>query len=419
MPEAPRASRPAGLWNRFFIIVCAANLFSNFCQQCYNAVKSLYVVDIGAATSFIGLLSLIGLICTTSMRIVSGRLSDAVNKRIVVISGTCVYMIAMLGFAFNRNLNVLIFFSACQSIGFSISATALSVVAADVIPRARLSEGIGYFGLANSVASAAGPGVALALKDAAGFQVVFISLAVYLALSIVSILLCRYERHPMIMAMREQDQAALAADAKASPAAFAPAKGIRKFIEPSAVPCAVLCALFMCPMGFVVQYLTLYASENGIANVALFFTFSAVSMVVARLLVGKLADRFGTLVVVAPAIVLYIAAFFLILTAPGAPGFVILVAGALYGLATGIVQPSLNAVVLKQVPAERRGAASGTFMISFDVGIAGGGAVWGLTIQHMGYAPTLYICLALAVIALALAFVILGRFGRKKQAAAQ
>jgi len=410
--------KPISLWNRFFIILSISALFSNYCLQCYNAVRSLYIVSLGGATTFISLLALIGLFCTTMMRIVSGRLSDTANTRLICIIGTIIYMIAMLGFAFSKNLNTLIIFAMCQSIGYSSSATALSVLVANVVPRSRLSEGIGYFGLTSSLASAIGPGIALSLRDAAGYQVVFISVAVFLALSIVFIILCRYEKHPMILEMHEQDNAAMKAEAEAGERKeYVPPKGILKYIEPSAIPCTILSALYTLPMGFVIMFLTLYAEQQGVANVALFFTFSAVAMVVARLAFGKIADRYGTLIVVAPGIALYIAAFVLILIAPGAPGFVICIAGLLYGLSGGMTTPVLNAVVLKQVPVERRGAASGTYMISFDVGIAGGGALWGLTIEKLGYAPTLTICIALACIALVYSFFILRK--RKMQPAPQ
>lgn len=412
MNQEAKLQKPERLWTRFFIIICGASLFANFCLQCFNTVKSIYITDMGGTTSFVGLLSIIGLACTTLLRLISGRMSDSMSKRKVVIIGLAIYIVAMLGFGFTPNLQVLIFFSALQSIGYSMSATALSVLLADVLPRSRLSEGIGYSGLTSSLSSAIGPGIALAMMNAMGYKVLFVSLAIYLAISAVFVVFCRYENDPAFQERRARELEEIRAEEAAKAAAAeANAKytGILKFIEPKAIPYTILSALYTMPMGFVVTYLALYGTTNGIENIGLFFTFSAVAMVVARLVFGKLADRFGMLLVIAPAIVMYGVAFTLILIAPTAPGFVVCLAGLLYGLAGGIINPVLNAAVLKSVPPERRGAASGTYMISFDVGIAGGGAIWGVTIEHMGYDATISICIAITAAALVLAFFILGK----------
>lgn len=404
------------LWSKYFIILFGAGLFSGFCLQCYNSVKAIYITDVGGATSFVGILSIVGLVCTTLMRLLSGRMSDAMSKRKVVLIGLAIYAVSMLCHGFFPNLKLLILFQILQSVGYSMSATALSVLVVDVLPKSRMSEGLGYFGLSNSLSSALGPTVALAIMKGAGFEILFVSLAAYLVLSGVFVALCRYEKDPEMLRIRKQElENQEPAKEEAEETAAPQYKGILKFIEPSAIPCTIVSALYCLPMGFTIQYLTLYATEMGIESVGLFFTFSAVMMVVARLFFGRVADKYGTITVIAPAIILYAAAFVLILIAPGAPAFVIWAAGALYGLAGGMLNPVLNAIVIRQVPHHRRGAASGTFMLSFDIGIAGGGAIWGFTIQYLGYGVTIGTCIALCAVALAFSFVFLNkrRLGEK------
>lgn len=53
-------------------------------------------------------------------------------------------------------------------------------------------------------------------------------------------------------------------------------------------------------------------------------------------------------------------------------------------------------------------------LISFDIGIAGGGAIWGLTIDRLGYGVTLGTCVAITAVALVFAFIILGKRRTKK-----
>ncbi|KEK01588.1 MFS transporter [Oenococcus oeni] len=50
---------------------------------------------------------------------------------------------------------------ALQGIGFSASSTSGSAIAADLVPASRLTEGIGYYTLANTIGMALGPGLGL------------------------------------------------------------------------------------------------------------------------------------------------------------------------------------------------------------------------------------------------------------------
>ena len=409
------------LWSKYFILLFGAGLFSNFCLQCTTTVKTLYITSIGGTTSFVGMLSIVGLISISLARLASGRMSDVMRKRVVAYIGIAINIVAKLCFGFFPVLALFIPFQIIQNIGFSMSATAMTVLVADTIPRSRMSEGIGYNGLSNSLATAIGPTVALATVAAFGYVMLFGSLAVYLAISALFILFCRYEKDPKMIAMRKREEeefdsktAAGAEDGGTK--AVAQYTGIKKFVEPSAIPYAIVSLLYSLPMGFTLSYLPLYATESGITAIGIFFTISAVAMVVSRLAAGKAADKYGTLTVVVPAIILYIAVYVLILIAPSAPTYVIWLAGACYGFAGGIIHPVLNAIVIRQVPHERRGAASGTFTLSFDVGISGGSAIWGFTIQYIGYGFTISACIVIGFVMLAASFLLLRDRGKTKTA---
>ena len=59
-----------------------------------------------------------------------------------------------------------------------------------------------------------------------------------------------------------------------------------------------------------------------------------------------------------------------------------LLLAALLGYSFGAVQPALQTMVM---PAERRGAASSTFFVAFDFGIALGGFFAGLLVKYREY----------------------------------
>ena len=64
---------------------------------------------------------------------------------------------------------------------------------------------------------------------------------------------------------------------------------------------------------------------------------------------------------------------------------IFLLSAFLISLGLGSIQPSLQALVIEAVPAERRGAATATYHMSVDLGIAGGAFVLGIIANYIGY----------------------------------
>jgi predicted MFS family arabinose efflux permease len=77
------------------------------------------------------------------------------------------------------------------------------------------------------------------------------------------------------------------------------------------------------------------------------------------------------------------------------------------GFGGGMTGPALNAAVIKAAPDNRRGAASGTFMISYDVGFGIGGLLWGLVIDLAGFTALFAGCAIFTVIAMLISIIFL------------
>ena len=60
-------------------------------------------------------------------------------------------------------------------------------------------------------------------------------------------------------------------------------------------------------------------------------------------------------------------------------------AGLTYGLGFGSVQPTLNAIMIKLCPPERRGVGNATFFSAMDIGIGTGAILWGVVSQIAGF----------------------------------
>ena len=78
-----------------------------------------------------------------------------------------------------------------------------------------------------------------------------------------------------------------------------------------------------------------------------------------------------------------------------------LLAGACYGLGFGAAHPVLQAMAVRDVIPQRRGAANATFFVGFDLGIGLGSIIWGVIAEATSY-PTIYLLTMAPVLAVIL-----------------
>lgn len=376
------------LLNKYFLVITAVSTISGLTMQLFNASMSLYVDELGGSASFTGLLVLMFAIMATIVRIFTGRLVDVRGRRIMVIIGLIIYLVASLSFAFFPVLGALPYLRLLQGAGYSISFTALSVAITDVIPKKRMGEGMGYFGLGNAVTTAVGPLIALALIAGGSFNNVFYVAALTLAIGTILMVAFNHEK-----ALNLQFTGSVNTSGKFS-----------LLFEKSAIPYAIVSILSSVAMSATLSFLMLYATGQGIADAGLYFTFSAVFMVVARLLTGKISDRHGTLSALIPGFILVILSFACLLLTAQLPMLYYL-AGIIAGLGNGMASPALNAAVIRAAPDHRRGAASATFMLSYDIGFGLGAILWGVVIDLAGFSALFIGCMISIAVAILLSLI--------------
>jgi len=106
-------------------------------------------------------------------------------------------------------------------------------------------------------------------------------------------------------------------------------------------------------------------------------------MILSRIVTGKIADRYGFLKAFIPGITITFLLFLTLSFAHSLP--VVLLAAVFYGVGYGVVQPIMNALVIRRSSPERRGAANATFYATMDIGFGMGSLVWGIISQIAGF----------------------------------
>ena len=349
-----------------------------------NVIVPLYVTEtLKGTASAAGLMTTIYTISSCAARPVGGILTDKWGRRVLMVLGSLLYGLSCLVSGLVPTLLALGLCRVVMGVGYAAASTANNTASTDVIPQDRLAEGIGYFGMSQSVASAIGPAIAALTMAGLGNQNSLVVVAGICGLSLVLSLMVGYERSPDYQ----------------KPVQDPGEKKSGGFFEKTAAIPALFQGLFLfiisCPMCFMPLYIVYRGYSAAVASS--FFVVASVVIVAVRMLFSGLMSRTGPLPLLLPGIAALIALCVGLPLADSVFGF--MVCGFIYGVAHGMVWMVLGSEAVAHGPMDRRGAANATFYFAFDAGIGLGASFWGVMIDRVGY-HVCYLIIAIAAAAL-------------------
>lgn len=370
MPET-QTQPVQSLWTRDFILISLSNLFLFYGFQMLLPTLPVYIAEHGGSETAVGMVIGIFTIFSLIARPLAGAMLERAGKKRLLAVGLLICLLAIGGYYWMATVAAVLLARCVHGIGWGIATTTSGTIATDVIPAARRGEGIGYFGLASTLAMALAPVTGISLmKGPSGFSGLFAVavLCTAIALALAAVVRLRSASHPT--------------------AAKHPAVSFRsQLVERQALFPSLLGLLVGVTYGSIVSFITLFGKEAGIENVGLFFTTNAVCLFLVRLVAGRIFDRRGHFWVLLPGGIAALVGLLLLSYAQSVPG--IMLAAVFYGGGFGAVQPSLQAWIMNKVPPDRRGPANATYYSAFDLGIGGGamilGPIAGLTSYALMY----------------------------------
>lgn len=409
--------------------------------QGLNSSTSVYVALYGGTAAYAGVLAAVFSGAAAVVRLLSGPLIDGRGRRIVMLFGFAVLIVGTVGPLFTHDVAPFVVFRILQGAGFSAVTTASATAAADALPASRMGEGIGYYGLGQALSMSIGPALALALVSTDPPENLFVGVTAIAVVGLSMIFLCRYEKHPEMLpeeavyrrrleegeseaartgaaeAGKESKQVEASEGGKRAEAAETTTSTAQsrmegrpkresiasRIFEKRALPGTLPMIVLSPALGFVIFFVGLYGASLGVGNAGLFYTLSAVSMILVRLKSGAFMDRFAPIKILPVALACGLIAFAMLVACgtvlDGAPvcDAVFNLSGIVYGFCTGIALPLNQSVAVKNTPPERWGAANALFQLAIDVGIGGACVIWGIVNDCFGFPVT--ICCAMCCIA--------------------
>jgi MFS family permease len=408
--DMEQGSKKESFFTKKYASIMIYELLLRTCQMMQTTLLPLYIIEKGFSTTIAGLTTTAFMLVAVAFRPVSGRLVDSKGRYSTTIIGIAVYFIATGLLTFEIPAPLLLGMRGLQGLGFCLSTTATGTLAADLIPRSRMSEGIGYIGLTQTISQALPPLLALALKDVYGYQVAFTSVFVISGLALLSGLTLRWSK--MKPGVSDHDTGYLSEREETS--STSPSGGNRKesawekLVDITSLKPSTIMLLIMFASSGAQTFLVAHAINKGIANPGVFFTATAITMAVGRLSVGKISQRFGSIGVVSPGIVLV--GLSMIGMYSCANVAILIISGALYGLGLGMVQPELCSLTMLAVPKERRGMANSTLYMAWDLGQALGAYAMGVLAGYAGLGSIFVLATIVAIMTL-LIYLLLYRKG--------
>jgi len=391
-----RTMKSEKLFNKsyFFLI-----LISFITAMGFSMVMTM-IVDysknsLGASLSIAGILSGIFSISALCVRPFSGMAVDRLNKKSVCIFASTVIALSCLGYAVAPNIPTLLVIRIIHGAAFGISSTANIALVSKFIPKERMGEGLGYYGLGQVFAQAIGPNLGVVLEEAYGYRVLFYLIT---AMSFVGVVMLTQFKNPDNRKDGRQNQ-----EVKSR-------FSFSNMIAREALVYAIIGGIFSFGNGVVNSFLKLLADERSIAGYTIYFSITAFVLFGMRIVIGRVVDKQGLSLIVNVSL---LASFLSMLFLGFAHALPLIIASALLkAFGQGGGQISLQAECIKKVESSRTGVATSTYFIGADIGQGIGPSVGGAIAACSGYTSLFVFTAALFIIGM-IAFNLYQNFTRK------
>jgi MFS family permease len=352
-------------------------------------VISLYATELGAGVGIVGLIVGLYSITNTPANILLGRLVDRVGYKLPLMAGLFGDALSMFLYSVCRLPAHLALVRVLHgATGGIVGPATMSAIAHH--GGTRKGRAMAFYGMSLAAATLVGYGVSGVIASRLGYKVVFFIGAALLIIGAIM--------SPLLPGGRKRGRT----EPRTPPGeGWQKARDLLKRRGLIGSYCAVFAQYFT--FGGVVTLLPLYIKNLGMEafHVGMLLAAFAIMFIILQLPVGTLSDRVGRWGPTAAGLSLAIVALVLM---PSLTTFPLLLAAmAVYGIAYGIIFPSISATVVDQTTPEERGLATGIFHALLTAGVAIGAPVLGWVSGAVGVQRGLILSAGIMVLALLVA----------------
>lgn len=349
------------IWNRRFILLFITNLLVLAAFYASIPIIPVYCAEIGITGSKVGIVLTAMSVATILFRPVAGYLLDNYNRYNVYLIFLAMFCLSFPAFLIFPTFGALILVRLYMGAVYSVCASATMTLASDVLPVAKITEGISRFAFTISIGMAVGPYVGIQVQNNMSSKASFLTVFAITVVAFICVACCRI-KYPKVQKSKFS---------------------IKGAIYKPAVPFMLNMMFLMIPYGAVIAYSSILAQEKDLTAYLPYFYITLVAgMLLSKLSTQKYIDagKYRPMVYASLVILVVTMISYLFLTS----GVHLLVAGFFFGIGYGILQPLFQSFVTGTTPAQSRGLANATYMLSYDIGIGIGSLLMGFLQESIG-----------------------------------
>ena len=328
------------------------------------SVTPMYAAAAGAGSAGAGLATGVLLLGTVAAELAAAPLMRRYRYRTLMVAGAALMGIPALALLAGASLPVIAAVSVVRGFGFGLCTVVMATLTALLLPPERRGEGLGLYGVVDSLPSVVALPAGVWLADRYGFAVVVLLTA---ATALVPVAAFRWL--PGTADPRTTE----------GPVETRLLAGLRQDGE---LRLALIFGATTVAGGVVVSFLPLAAGVTaGVA--ALGLLVQALTATAGRWWAGWRGDRHGHAGLLIPGLAIAAAGMVAMiwLRSPAA----VLAGMALFGAGFGIIQNATLVLMIDRMPASGLGTASALWNLAYDAGYGAGPAVFGLFAGRTGY----------------------------------
>ena len=355
------------LYTASFILMATANFFT-VSSLGFFFLFPLFITSHGGSKADIGIIMGATMLSSVLCRPwISEMVDRAGRKRSYGIGCLLTSLLSLSYILFRGDLSEfylpLLMVRLLHGVGLAICFTAGFTYIADIIPKDRLNEGIGMFGVTALVGMGIGPVIAEMIIEAYGSRFFLLSAAgmAFLGFSLHIFLTESYDRHTT-----------------GSAVSF-----FTVLFRKKLALIAILAVLFGFGLAAFAGFVSPFAQEKNISFISLYFVAYSSAAVITRFFGGRLADRVGEARIIPYALMMTGSGFLVLIFLNGEA--LLLISGLMSGCGHGFLFPCLNAMALRGEPVGIRGKINGIFTGGIDAGVFSGSIILGYVGEWGGF----------------------------------
>jgi len=364
-----------------FWLLCLGSLF--FMASFNMIIPELpdFLSSLGGA-EYKGLIISLFTLTAALSRPFSGKLTDVIGRKPIMIFGSVVLIIASFNYLVASTIIGFLVLRLFHGMSTGFSPTGQTAILSDIVPFEKRGEAMGIFGVTASLGMAGGPALGAAIASKYGLDAMFIGSGI---LAIITLFI--------FLSIKETLDKPKKLKLSMLRVSFV------DIYEPNVRGSAIVMMLYTFSFGAILTLIPDFSKSLGILNKGLYFTIFFIASLLSRLVAGKISDKLGRVIVIKTGLI--IITLGLILTGLADSKFMFLTGAAIYGFGSGVTSPTIFAWTIDLSNQKFRGRGISTMFLSLEIGIGVGALISGwIFSNNTENLPVIFIiCASLTLIA--------------------